>query len=301
MVRDSLVGKVLAQRFKLLRSLGRGGMGEVYLGQHVRLARRYAIKVLPAGMIDATTLGRFENEAEAASRLHHPNVAAVVEHGVTETGTPFLVMELAEGEPLGAILDRRGALPALEALELLRQIALGLEHAHACGLVHRDLKPDNVMVDRDGRARILDFGLAVIPELGDAGRFTARGVVMGSPAFMAPEQVAAGAIDGRTDLFALGVIAFLMATGEMPYTGRDAAAIAGHNLSTPTPRFADRSPRGKDAPDLEALCRHLMEKQPHERPANAAAVIAALDAAIARRRPAAPAQRPRRFAWFGAL
>jgi len=301
MVRDSLVGKVLAQRFKLLRTLGRGSMGDVYLAQHVRLNRRYAIKVLPAGMVDATTLDRFENEAEAASRLHHPNVASVVEHGVTENGTPFLVMELAEGESLGAILDRRGAIPVLEALELLRQIALGLEHAHACGLVHRDLKPDNVMVDGAGHARILDFGLALIPELGDAGRFTARGVAMGSPAFMAPEQVKAGAIDARTDLFALGVIAFLMATGEMPYTGRDAAAIASHNLSTPTPRFADRAPRAAAAPELEALCRHLMQKEPHHRPASAAVVITALDAAIARLRPSTPAPRAKRLAWFGAL
>src|SRR5436853_1700898 len=139
---DKLEGTVLAGRFRLVRCLGQGAMGRVYLAHHLRLPRRYAIKILPAGLADPTMLQRFAMEAEAASRLHHPNVASVVDHGTTERGIPYLVMELCEGETLTAKLERNGALPIGEALDLLRQIALGLEHAHGCGLVHRDLKPD---------------------------------------------------------------------------------------------------------------------------------------------------------------
>jgi eukaryotic-like serine/threonine-protein kinase len=297
--RDRLEGAVLGGRFRLVRCLGAGAMGRVYLAQHLRLPRRYAIKVLPAELTDRTVIQRFAIEAEAASRLHHPNVASVVDHGTTERGVPYLVMELCEGETLTAKLDRAGALPPLEALDLLRQIASGLDHAHRCGLIHRDLKPDNVMIEaEDGRARILDFGLALLPELGTAGRFTARGVAIGSPAFMAPEQARAGELDARTDLFALGVMMFLMLTGEMPFPAADLTDLLRHLVSKPTPKFAERAPKLAPMPDLETICHALMAKKREERPATAAAVVALFDAAIERRK-APPAARPKRFAWFG--
>src|SRR5262245_5335472 len=205
---DPLPGTVLGERYVLETLLGEGGLGRVYAARHIRMPRRFAVKV-PSGAaaLHPRARTRFMHEAEAASRLDHPNVVSVIDFGESPEGLLYLVMELADGETLDKHIYTRRSYPEVDALEMVRQIAMGLEHAHQRGLVHRDLKPENIIIERsDGRPRIVDFGLAILRELGDSGRLTSRGMVLGSPAYMSPEQACAGTIDHRTDLFSLGVI-----------------------------------------------------------------------------------------------
>ncbi|MGN6110335.1 MAG: serine/threonine-protein kinase, partial [Kofleriaceae bacterium] len=182
---DPLIGLVLAGTYRVASLIGEGGLGSVYLADHLRVPRTYAVK-FPRGMwVDhPKSRARFINEAMAAGRLDHPNIASVIDHGETEHGVPYLVMEHARGEMLSEHLLRRGPLPVDEALELLRPIALGLAHAHSWGVVHRDLKPDNIVIEA-ARPRIVDFGIAILADLGDSGRFTTKGVVIGTPYYMA--------------------------------------------------------------------------------------------------------------------
>jgi serine/threonine-protein kinase len=280
---DPLIGSILGDRYQIERFLGEGGLGRVYAAQHTRLPRRFAIKV-PSGRAatEPRARERFLREARVASRLDHPNVVAVVDSGETTEGLLYLVMELAEGETLTAYLRRRGVLRIAEALGLTRKLALGLEHAHARGLVHRDLKPDNVMVERaDGRPRILDFGLAILAELGDAGRLTSRHTVVGTPHYMSPEHVCGFDLDGRSDLFSLGVILYQMLCGRMPFDATP-IEIAQRYLHDRIPRFAERVPGLVVDVEAEALCRRMIAVDRNARPADAAAVVFVIDAILDR-------------------
>jgi serine/threonine-protein kinase len=214
-------------------------------------------------------------EAMAAGRLAHPNVAAVVDVGETERGVPFLVMELAPGESLHAYLVRNRPLPVLEALDLARQLASGIAHAHGEGVIHRDLKPENVMI-LDGHVRIVDFGIAILAELGSRARFTTAGVVVGTPFYMAPEQLLGQEITERADLYALGVMIFELVAGVRPFAGT-AVEVATQVVSQRAPSIAERAP-GRVVPDeVEALCAALLERDADKRPASAAEVVATID------------------------
>jgi eukaryotic-like serine/threonine-protein kinase len=277
---DPMVGTVLDQRWRLVRRIGSGGNGVVYQGDEVDTGRRFAVKVMAGATADPIGLIRFANEAEAASRLAHPNVVPVRAFGRTAIGMPYLAMDLVEGEPLRAYLNRWRPLAEHRALAILRELMRGLEHAHAHGLIHRDLKPDNVMLDgADGRARILDFGLAIITELGDAGRITEQGTVIGTPIYMAPEQLTGSDLDARTDIFAAGVILYEMMTGCLPFDG-DPQAIMMANLAKPAPAFAERSPRIWVSVEIEDLCLRMLAKDSWRRPTSTQ-VLAELDALVA--------------------
>jgi len=278
---------VLAGRYAIEQLLGDGAMGVVYRARHVKVGRPFAIKVLkPRAMTNPKMVRRFEREAELAGRLFHRNVVPVVDTGTTDGGLHYLVMELAAGHSLAHQLDGR-PLPATRVIALGRQLCEGLQHAHDAGLVHRDFKPDNVIIGRDERgtevARIVDFGVAILreePEPGDGGRLTTAGIVVGTPQYMSPEQARGDAIDHRTDLFALGVMLYELVTGKPPFDG-DGVEVARANLLDATPAMAARAPGVEVDPRLEALVRRLMEKDPAARPQTAAEAEAALDAIAA--------------------
>ncbi|MGE5185691.1 MAG: serine/threonine-protein kinase [Acidobacteriota bacterium] len=218
-----MIGRLVLDRFVIEEELGRGAMGTVYRGRHVELPRRVAIKVMHAEHVqEPVLLARFYREAKLAGRLSHPNVVQVIDVG-EDAGCPVMVMELAEGQSLGELMAG-DPFPRERIWELVRQLLRGLDHAHGCGLVHRDLKPDNVIVERasDGGdlARIVDFGIAVLcaPDE-ELQRLTGTGMIIGTPLYMAPEQAKAEAVDHRADLYALGIILYELLSGRQPFTG----------------------------------------------------------------------------------
>lgn len=278
---DRLIGTTIADQYAIDSCVGEGAMGRVYLAHHVRLTkRRFAIKVLLGDLAaDPTMRLRFGQEAEAASRLQHPNVVSVLDFGKTESGLHYLVMDFIEG---GSLCDRidAGALSELDTIAITKQICLGLTHAHEQGLVHRDFKPDNVaLVEHDGKTvpKILDFGLAIIstPEESSV-RLTTAGLVVGTPAYISPEQSQGHPVDHRTDLFALGVSIYEMLAGMLPFDG-SVIDVLYKNATAPAPPIAERS--GIEvSPELEKVITKLMAKDPNERYSSARDVLAALEA-----------------------
>jgi serine/threonine-protein kinase len=255
-------------------------MGRVYRARHIRVSRRFAIKVLfGEHATDPKMRERFAREAESASRLAHPNVISVSDFGETDEGLLFLVMDYVEGPELSEILDEAAPLETERALALIRQLALGLDHAHGEGLVHRDFKPENVIVtNRNGVEipRIVDFGIAVARDPEASDRITTEGIIMGTPAYMSPEQASGKALDGRSDLFGLGVMLYTMLAGVAPFEG-SGIAIARQNLTKDPPPFAERVPGLRVDPDLEEIVCWLMARRRDDRCPSAAALVAALD------------------------
>ncbi len=219
----NLVGQVIADRYHVVKKLGEGGMGQVYLAEHVKMGRRSAIKVMnPSLTHDPDAVARFNREAANASRITHPNVCAVYDFGETPDGLIYLAMEFVEGEPLTDLLGRDGALPLTRATRIFQQVADALQAAHDLGIVHRDLKPDNIMLTkgRDGAdvVKVVDFGIAKAVGGEDAGqKVTKTGMVVGTPEFMSPEQLSGDKLDGRSDLYSLALVFFRMLTGKLPF------------------------------------------------------------------------------------
>jgi eukaryotic-like serine/threonine-protein kinase len=219
----SLVGQVIADRYHVIKKLGEGGMGQVYLAEHVKMGRRSAIKVMSPAMIhDPDAIARFNREASNASRITHPNVCAVYDFGETPDGLIYLAMEFVEGVPLTDLIEQEGALPLARATAIFKQTADALQAAHDLGIVHRDLKPDNIMVarGRDGSdlVKVVDFGIAKAVGGDETGqKVTKTGLVVGTPEFMSPEQLSGDKVDGRSDLYALALVYFRMLTGQLPF------------------------------------------------------------------------------------
>jgi len=262
-----LVGITIGNRYVIEQKLGVGSTGVVYRAHHIKLTRLFALKVLHRGLLaDDRAVRRFEREAQLAGALAHPNVVSVVDVG-THDGVPYLAMEHAEGASLASLIVEGPMQPA-RVSGLLRQLCLGLAHAHERGIIHRDLKPENVIVEAAGEVetpRIADFALAILRETGDDDRLTAAGVVLGTPAYMAPEHVTGVAMDHRLDLYALGVISYQMLTGVLPFAGSN-VEIAMASFRDPPPVMAARVPGLVVDPLLEALTRALLEKKPDARP-----------------------------------
>jgi serine/threonine-protein kinase len=219
----TLVGQVIADRYHVIKKLGEGGMGQVYLAEHVKMGRRSAIKVMSPAMIhDPDAVARFNREASNASRITHPNVCAVYDFGETPEGLIYLAMEFVEGVPLTDLIEQEGALPLARATAIFKQTADALQAAHDLGIVHRDLKPDNIMVarGRDGGdlVKVVDFGIAKAVGGDETGqKVTKTGLVVGTPEFMSPEQLSGDKVDGRSDLYALALVYFRMLTGQLPF------------------------------------------------------------------------------------
>ncbi|MFN7941016.1 MAG: serine/threonine-protein kinase [Thermoanaerobaculia bacterium] len=268
-------------RYQILAELGRGSMGRVYLAHDPNTDRRVALKLISASgsgteAEELEARSRFLLEARAAGRLQHPGIVLLYDADADgATGRPFLAMEWVEGRSLAALLRERGALPWREAARLAVEVARALDHAHSRGVVHRDVKPGNVLVTEDGRVKVSDFGIAKFV----SESHTVAGMVLGTPHYMSPEQVRGEAIDGRSDLFALGAVLYEMVTGEPPFRGESLTTISYKVV------FVDPRPpsiaAGDLPPELERIVLKALEKDPAARFANGAEMAAALEAAIA--------------------
>ncbi|MEP6550790.1 MAG: serine/threonine-protein kinase, partial [Gemmatimonadales bacterium] len=258
-----IAGRTIAH-FNVREVLGAGGMGVVYRAEDTRLARAVALKfLLPHYNLDASAKTRFLREAHAAAALDHPNLCTVHEVGTTETGGLFLAMTLYEGETLRARLSRDGPIPVGDALEITRQIAEGLQAAHTAGIVHRDLKPGNVMLPPDGSVRILDFGLAKARDQS----VSETGGHFGTVSYMSPQQVRGEKVNGRTDLWSLGVVLYEMLTGRKPFAGDEEVAIALAILHDEP--VLPSTHRREISAQLEGLVLRLLQKDPAKRYATA--------------------------------
>jgi serine/threonine-protein kinase len=265
-------------RYRVLRLLGRGGMGSVYLAEDSQLGRKVALK-LPA--FDPGETGqraeRFVREARSAAVLQHPNICTVYDAGEIG-GRPFISMAFVEGRPLEDSIDADSPMPQQRAAEVIRKVAIALAHAHGKGIVHRDLKPANVMLTADSEPVVMDFGLAKRVAEADASeaKLTRDGAIMGTPSYMAPEQVK-GEIDRigpATDVYALGVMLFELLTGRTPYSGT-LGVVMGQILTAPVPPVSEFRPDVD--PRLDAVCRRAMAKDAGERFPTMAAFAEALD------------------------
>ncbi|HSK03954.1 MAG TPA: serine/threonine-protein kinase, partial [Kofleriaceae bacterium] len=283
---DDRVGSLVDERYRIIDAMASGSMGAVYKAERVPVGKLVAIKFLHATYAnDSEFLARFERETRVMSKLAHPNCVSVVDFGVWD-GTPYLVMEYVGGRTLRKIIDG-GALPAVRALAIARQIAAGLAHAHAQGITHRDVKPANIMISEEigtgEHVRILDFGLARLR--GAGGRdATQSNVVVGTPNYMAPEQtVGGGTIDARTDIYAVGIVMFEMVVGERPFQAEDTLALLGMHRAAPIPRIEDRVREGTELPEgLQDVIEKAMAKSPEDRYQSAIELAEAIDGMIGR-------------------
>jgi serine/threonine protein kinase len=251
-------------RYEILGELGRGAMGVVYKARDPQIDRLVALKTVSLWGQEADEEKefrlRFMNEAQAAGRLHHSGIVAVFDVGENpENHDPYIVLEYVQGESLNRILSREKKLSLERSLKLAEEIADALDYAHAQGVIHRDIKPANILITQDGRAKIADFGIAKL----NLAHFTVPGRVLGTPAYMAPEQLSGEAVDGRSDLFSLGVILYALVTGHSPFQGTSATTVCF--------KVANREPIAASAldmtlpPQLDAVISRAMAKDPNER------------------------------------
>ncbi|HVR20534.1 MAG TPA: serine/threonine-protein kinase, partial [Polyangiaceae bacterium] len=266
-------------RYRVVGLLGRGGMGLVYDVEHLELGKRFVLKALLSDLAARDDIvARLRNEQRALGRLQHPNIVAVTDAGVTSTHIPYFVMERVEGETLAARLKQRRRLPVVEAIAIARGVLDGLSAAHEIGVVHRDIKPPNILVSSGNRPKMLDFGVA---KIADSASVTARGVAIGTPRYMSPEQVGGESVDGRSDLYAVGLLLFEMITGAGPFDdARDSNEMLLAHMGKAAPRLGSRT-TGVTR-ELDALVASMLAKVPRDRPPTAHAAAAALAAVLDR-------------------
>jgi serine/threonine protein kinase len=259
-----LVGSIIADRYHVLRKLGEGGMGTVYLAEHVKMGRKSAVKVMNPGMVhDADAISRFNREAANASRINHANVAAVYDFGETADGIIYLAMEFIEGPTLTKVVHDSGALNPLRAADITRQAAEALTIAHDMGIVHRDLKPDNIMLtkNRDGSdcVKVVDFGIAKAAN-NEAQKVTKTGLVVGTPEYMSPEQLAGDVLDGRSDTYSLGLVAFNMLTGKLPFPADSQQESMIMRLTTSPKLLSEMKPDVAWSKDVQSVMDRALDR-----------------------------------------
>lgn len=284
---DALLGAIVDGKYRIEKLIGVGGMGRVYRGRNTRTDGPVAIKtLLPSLASDESLVQRFVIEAQSASKLKHQNTIRIYDVG-REGDLLFMVMELLDGEPLESLLSREKRIAPARVLHIMTQACRSLAEAHAAGLVHRDIKPDNLFLNRVGdepdHVKVLDFGVAKLRQK-DPGQatLTQAGMIFGTPRYMAPEQARALEIDGRSDIYALGVMMFECLTGRPPFEAADAVGILIQHVNEPIPSFASVAPDLSPMEDLEAIVRRCMAKQPDERFDDVSNLLNALEAASAR-------------------
>jgi eukaryotic-like serine/threonine-protein kinase len=267
--KDPLLGEILDARYKILESIGQGGMGKVYLVEHQQMGKKMAMKLLHQELASNRDIARrFRREALAISRLTSPHTVQVFDFGQGAYGM-YLVMELLRGEDLGKLIYREGKLTLARTIDLLSQAATALEEAHAQGVVHRDLKPENLFITQahngSEHLKILDFGLAKLQSA--ANEETGHGRLLGTPYYMSPEQIRGGDIDARADIYALGALFHKMLTGEPPYKADSPLGVLSQHISEPLPKLRDKLPGVHSG--AQRLFESFLAKDPNKRPRNA--------------------------------
>src|SRR5262244_1542105 len=258
-VSDSLIDTLFDGRYRIERKLGAGGMADVYLAEDQELGRRVAIKILNGRHAnDAQFIERFRREAKNAAALNHPNIVSIYDRGEAED-TYYIAMEYLDGRTLKELIVSRGAAPINVAIEYARQILSALRFAHRHGIVHRDIKPHNVLVDGEGRVKVTDFGIA----RAGASQMTEAGSIVGTAQYLSPEQARGAAVDQRSDLYSLGIVLYELLTGTVPFNGDTPVEIAMKHLSqTPEPPSEQRP----DLPrDLDYVVMRALAKDPDDR------------------------------------
>ncbi|MBZ0117745.1 MAG: serine/threonine protein kinase, partial [Sandaracinaceae bacterium] len=281
---DPLIGRVLDARYRLVAFIGEGAMGKVYKAERADGTGLVAVKILNEDCsIDPALRERFEREARALFGLSHPHILDVQDYGVLDGRQPYLVMELLEGQNLEAMIESGNLDPQL-ALRLARQFLEGLAFAHSQGVLHRDLKTENLFVVRrpDGvpHVKLLDFGLVKFVDderWGEGKKLTVAGSVMGSPAYMSPEQGTGGQMDARSDVYSAGVVLYEVLTGAWPFIGESRMDMLKQHLLTPVPPLRAGRPELRARPELDALITKAMAKEPGDRFSDAQAMLAAFD------------------------
>jgi serine/threonine-protein kinase len=272
-----VVGEVLADRYELEELVGTGGMSSVYRAHDRLLDRKVAIKVLHQQYTeDAEYVERFRREARAVAALSHPNIVTVIDRG-EHGGRQFIVFEYVDGDNLKQLMERRGPAPVGTALELAIQIARGLSFAHQNGLVHRDVKPQNVLLNGDGQAKVTDFGIARSMDVKRG--MTTTGTVLGTSDYIAPEQAQGQPVDEHSDVYSLGVVLYEMLTDEVPFSGENFVAVAMRHINDPPPLVRDKRP--DVPPRVEAAVHRAMAKDPDERFASMTDFCQELEACLA--------------------
>ncbi len=279
---DPLIGRVINDRFRIVSAIARGGMGKVYRAEQAPLGREVALKVLNPnynGENDPEFHKRFFLEASTCSKLSHPNTVTIFDYGRTDDDVYYIAMELLEGRTLHRMLRDDGAFPTSRALHIARQVCRSLREAHGLGVIHRDLKPANIFLVRHGDendfVKVLDFGL--VKDLGDNGEdLTQTGLFMGSPKYMSPEQIRGEKVDGRADIYALGVILYEMLTGKVPFDRPNSVNILMAHVHEAPPPIAQTNPAVSVSPAVEQLVMKAMAKQPADRFASMDEMLVAL-------------------------
>ncbi|MEM6990493.1 MAG: serine/threonine-protein kinase [Myxococcota bacterium] len=284
------MGDTIEDRYRVVRPIGVGGMGHVFLVDHIRLQKQLALKILSPEVLaldgGEAQKARFLLEARAASRLQHPGIVEVIDFGSTTSGLPFIVMEYLSGEDLAERLDRDGAMEWAPACALIVQVLEALEAAHAHGVVHRDIKPENCFLSRavsgSETVKLVDFGIAkVLTEVSGAGPLTQRGELLGTPQYMSPEQALGRAIDERSDVYAVGILLYEVLSGTPPFDEGTPMEVLTHQITKPPPPLRERAP-GRAIPEQAlGVIAKALAKEPADRYESARAMIEALHDAAA--------------------
>jgi len=281
--KDPLLGQTFLGKYKIEKKLGEGGMGAVYKAFQQDVRRDVAIKVLTESSAESELMmKRFHVEAMAVSKLNHPHTIRIFDFGRTDDGTLFIVMEYLDGVPLNKLLRQKREFSVFLALKVAKEIAESLREAHEKHIVHRDLKPENVFLvkvdDDDQYAKVLDFGVAKMKEAGEVeGTLTQAGMIFGTPRYMSPEQATAGAVDHRTDIYALGCMLYEMLTGRPPFEAETPIALLFKHVHEPPRPFEEARPDLVIPPEVEALVRRMLEKRIEDRPLTLRVVLDGLN------------------------
>ncbi len=268
---DDLIGELIAERYLITDLLSQGGMGAVYLASDVRLPQQFAIKVLRQQQTsDPSVIQRFRQEAEAVCRINHDRVARVFDFGFMPDDRAYIVMEYVAGRTLKQLIEERGALDPVEAAKITLMAAEGIDAAHRLGIVHRDLKPENIMtLDDPGgglRVKVLDFGIAKL-ENAESGGYTQPGFVIGTPAWMSPEQLTGGQLNARSDIYSLALVSFALLSGQRAFTGDSEQAEMLARISVPPRSLTDAAPHVEWPAYVQALFDRALSRDVNQRPA----------------------------------
>jgi eukaryotic-like serine/threonine-protein kinase len=284
---DLLRGRIIESKYRIENLIGIGGMGAVYRATRLLIGDEVAIKILQTEKIfDAHAAQRFQREARAAARLKHPNAVSIYDFGVSSDGLQYLVMELIEGRSLRDVLKQQGPLEPLIATEVTSQVCAALDEAHRQHIVHRDIKPDNIIINSSGsslRAKVLDFGIAKLRD-DTASHLTQTGSVMGTPHYMSPEQCLGEELDQRADIYSMGVVLYEMLCGRVPFNSPISTAVIVQHVNQPPPPL--RTINAAISPQLEAVVLHALEKTREARPQSAHELARSVEAAVSRSSPA---------------